>query len=527
MTMEADALLAAMMVSLTGLGDTLLPLALFLPMLALLLVFVLGGRAAGRLAIAFLTLGLVLALAVAALVLETGRPLVYDLGAWAPPLGIRLQADGAATALLALSAVILLATALYAAADFRIPPGVGETRQALSFWSLLMGVWFGLSSVFLGQDLFNLYVALEFLTFSAVPLVSLKGTAETLAAALRYLLFALMGSMLYLLGAALLYGAYGTLDLAILAARIPAEGPLPHAPAIAAGLMTAGLLAKTALFPLHLWLPPAHAGAPPAASAVLSALVVKASFFLILRLWFDAMPGLLALPGAQVLGILGALAILYGGLQALRQARLKLLVAYSTLAQLGYLFLIFPLGAVAFGPGTSAVTAGLLQVAAHASAKAAMFMAAGLMAATLGQDQIHQLGGIARRLPLTLLAFGLAGLALTGLVATSGAYLVKTWLSGAALASGQPIWPLAMQIGGWLTLAYLARVFYHALFGPVAAITPAGASLGERPETPRPSLPRQVIVLGLAIASLLLGLLPAAWLDLPSLGLRLPGGGSP
>jgi len=105
----------------------------------------------------------------------------------------------------------------------------------------------------------------------------------------RYLLFALFGSVLYLLGVALLYGGYGTLDIALLFSLVRPE-PVAFA---AAGLMTAGLLAKTALFPLHLWLPPAHAGAPPAASAVLSGLVVKGSFFLVVRLWFDVMPGLL------------------------------------------------------------------------------------------------------------------------------------------------------------------------------------------------------------------------------------------
>ena len=100
--------------------------------------------------------------------------------------------------------------------------------------------------------------------------------------------------------------------------------------------MTTGLLAKTALFPLHLWLPPAHAGAPAAASAVLSALVVKGSFFLVVRLWFDVMPGVVTLPSAQLLATLGAGAILFGSVVALRQERLKLLIAYSTLAQIGY-----------------------------------------------------------------------------------------------------------------------------------------------------------------------------------------------
>ena len=125
---------------------------------------------------------------------------------------------------------------------------------------------------------------------------------------------------------------------------------------VAAALMTAGLIAKTALFPLHLWLPPAHAGAPAAGSALLSALVVKGSFVLIVRLWFDALPGLLGQAAAQALAALGAAAIVFGSVLALRQARLKLLIAYSTIAQIGYLFFLFPLAACAVGnrPGDGA-----------------------------------------------------------------------------------------------------------------------------------------------------------------------------
>ena len=215
------------------------------------------------------------------------------------------------------------------------------------FWTLLMAVWGALNAVFLAGDLFTLYVALELLTFAGVPLVSLEGRPETLRAALRYLLFALLGSVLYMLGAVLLYGAYGTLDIVLLAERVR-----PGLSALAAvALMTAGLLAKTALFPLHLWLPPAHAGAPAAASAVLSALVVKGSWFLVVRLWFDVMPGVVTPSAAQLLGALGTAAIVVGSVVALRQKRLKLLVAYSTMAQIGYLFLMFPLAFDSAGNG--------------------------------------------------------------------------------------------------------------------------------------------------------------------------------
>ena len=121
---------------------------------------------------------------------------------------------------------------------------------------------------------------------------------------------------------------------------------------LAAGLMTAGSWRRPRSFPLHLWLPQAHANAPAPASAMLSGLVVKGSFFLVVRLWFDvlaALPG--AMPGVILAG-LGSAAILFGSTLALRQARLKLLIAYSTVAQIGYLFLMFPLGARGHGRRT-------------------------------------------------------------------------------------------------------------------------------------------------------------------------------
>ena len=319
----------------------LLVLAVLVPFVGALAGLVLG-RHAQRVALVTLLPGLGLAIAIGDALVRSGDTVVYLLGGWAPPLGVALRADGLASVMLVTTAVVICGIGVYARADFGTPPGVSEARGPLVFWTLLLAVWGSLNLVFVSGDLFTLYVALEILTFAGVPLVCLDGRAETLRAALRYLLFALLGSMLYLLGGVLLYGSYGTLDIPLLAMRVRPE----VAAWVAAALMTVGLLAKTALFPLHLWLPPAHAGAPAAASAVLSALVIKGSFFLVVRLWFDAMPGVVTLPSAQLLAALGAAAILFGSVVALRQARLKLLIAYSTVAQIGYLFLMFPL---AFG----------------------------------------------------------------------------------------------------------------------------------------------------------------------------------
>jgi len=385
-------------VDLTTPGGLLLVLAVLLPFVGLMLGFVLGGRRAQQVAWVTIGLGAVLVAAIAHRLWVSADALVYLLGGWAPPLGVMLRADGLSVCMMVLVMVVVIGIGIYANADFRTPDGVREKRAALTFWLLLLAVWGSLNLVFVSGDVFTLYVALELLTFAGVPLVSLDGRGETLQAALRYLLYALAGSMLYLLGVFLLYGAYGTLDIALLAQRVGAE-PVAWG---AAALMTAGLLAKTALFPLHLWLPPAHAGAPAAASALLSALVIKGAWFLVVRLWVDVFPGVVTLPSAQLLGALGASAILVGNVVALRQARLKLLVAYSTVAQIGYLFLMFPLVAgldAAQLDSAIAVTGGLLQAISHATAKAAMFMAAGLVYATLGHDRTADLRGAGRAWP--------------------------------------------------------------------------------------------------------------------------------
>jgi formate hydrogenlyase subunit 3/multisubunit Na+/H+ antiporter MnhD subunit len=477
-------------------GGFLLVLAVGLPTAGMLLSLALGGRLAARTALFLLPAGLGLAFAIVAAVWRSGGPLVYLLGGWAPPLGLALRADGLSAAMLATTAIVVCTTGLYARAAFPVRPGASEARAPLVFWVLLMALWAALNLVFLGGDLFNLYVALELLTFAAVPLVCLDGRAETLAAALRYLLFALIGSVLYLLGTALLYGGYGTLDIILLFGRIRPE----LVAFIAVGLMTTGLLAKTALFPLHLWLPPAHAGAPPAASAVLSGLVVKASFFLVVRLWFDIMPWLLNQAASQILSTLGAGAILVGSILALRQARLKLLIAYSTIAQIGYLFLMFPLAAGSpsslFGTNV-ALTGGFLQAISHAFAKAAMFMSAGLIAEALGHDRIAELRGVGQMLPVTVFAFGVAALSLVGLP-PSGGFVAKWLLLTAAMTAGQWWWALVMLIGGLLAGGYMFRV-----------VAPTLADADEPLVLRAPvSRNRELIVLALALCSMLLGLLP-------------------
>lgn len=487
-------------------GGLLLVLSVLLPFIGTMLGFVLGGRNAQRVALVTLLLGLGIALGIADAVVSSGGPVVYLLGGWVPPLGVALRADGLSVVMIVAIAVVIGVIGIYACGDFGTPAGVREARAPYTFWLLLLAVWGSLNLVFVSGDVFTLYVALELLTFAGVPLVSLDGRGETLQSALRYLLFALLGSMFYLLGVFLLYGAYGTLDIPLLAESMRAE-PISWTAAV---LMTVGLLAKTALFPLHLWLPPAHAGAPAAASALLSALVIKGAWFLVVRLWLDVFADIVTWPAAQLLAALGAAAILVGNVVALRQVRLKLLIAYSTVAQIGYLFLMFPLIAgleAAQIDSAPAINGGMLQAISHATAKAAMFMAAGLIYSTLGHDRVADLRGAGRALPMTMVAFALGGASLIGLP-PSGGFLAKWLLLSSAIATAQWWWALVMLAGGLLTSAYVFIVV-------VRSMEPAEAGW-----TPKKVVPRyqQVAVLVLALCSFLLGIAALCPIDVAMIG---------
>lgn len=477
---------------------------LTLPLVAALAVLVLPAAARVPLALGSIGAGVAASLVLAAKVLQSG-PVALTLGGWAPPLGIGLQADGLAAAMMVMSALVMAGVAL--AARFDISVARIGPRAVFGFWPLMLLLWGALNAIFVSRDLFNLYVGLELLSLSAVALVAISGSAQALAAALRYMVFALVGSLFYLAGVVLVYSAHGTLDIGLLQARAPSPTDL-----LALGLMTAGLLAKTALFPFHVWLPTAHAAAPAPASALLSALVPKASFLILIRLWFEAMPDLATQAILMLLAGLGAVAVIWGGILAMVQNRLKPVIAYSTVAQLGYLFLIFPLAGQSdtMQPWSAgAWTGAMFQALSHGLAKAAMFLAAGIYIAAVGSDRLADLRGLARQLPMTTFAFALAAITLMGLP-PSGGFTAKYLLMTSAFAAGQWPWALVLAGGGLLAAAYLYR--------PLVALFARDA--------PQPAKPIarawQMAPLALAALSVLLGLVSAVPFDLLQIGRPAP-----
>lgn len=418
---------------------------------------------------------------------------VFMIGGWPLPLGIGHRVDGLSQIFLLLSSLSGGLISLYAIGYFPMKKDpLPANREGNHFWPLWLMLWGGLHALFLASDIFNAYILLEVVGLSAVALTALSGKTLALTSALRYLVAAMVGSMIFLMGVVFLYAEYGLLDMEALSSQARLSFPT----AAAFGLMLFGLLLKTALLPFHFWLPPAHANATSPVSAILSGLVVKGSFYLILRLWFELFKVTATIGPAQLLGTLGALAILWGSYQALRQKRLKLLVAHSTVGQLGYLFLLFPLTQPQEGGGQppwilQAWTGGLCQAFAHSAAKAAMFLAVGNIIHALGSDRITSLHEGAVRLPLTIFALALSGVNLMGLP-PSGGFVAKWMTLNAVIASGQWWWIPVIVAGGLLTAGYVFLMLSHVF-------TPATEHIELQP------VPRKMEIAALALA--LLGIL--------------------
>ena len=462
-------------------------------MIWVILIPLLGGliavpfpRIAGLTGILSATAMVIASLMLLTLVASQG-PQVYLIGGWSAGLGISLYADGLSSLLLLMTALIALGVSIYAISYF------GHSDLVEHYWPLWMLLLSALAAMLLAADLFNIYVTLELLGIAAVALTAVDGKKPAVEAAIRYLVLGLLGSLAFLAGVALLYTGYGTLDLATLATRMQ-PGATSWA---AAALMTAGLLIKSALFPMHFWLPPAHANAPAPVSAALSALVVKAAFYLALRLWLDLFGISLSGWSSTLIGLLGAAAVLWGSWQALQAERLKVLAAYSTVAQIGYLFIFLSLILeMPAGMQRQEAIGGLMLMAlAHGFAKSAFFLSTGVIQHHQGHDRINDLAGAAQAMPVTTFTLALAGISLIGLP-ISGAFLGKWQLIEGALYLENWFFALVVLTGSLLASAYVFRVLGKA-FGQ--APYPTGVLNNGMQEIPAMALALiATLVLGLA-----------------------------
>jgi len=338
---------------------------------------------------------LVVSLLLLAKVLE--NPLIVSIGGWRPPFGINLVAGPVGVLFSAIIALVGLLVSVYALDYIK----EGPTEKYHMLYLLLLT---GATGVVLTGDIFNLFVFFEVLCISSYALVAYLREKSGIESAVKYLIQGAVGSSLLLIGIGLLYGLFGTLNMADIAQNIKSVSPISvFVPMV---LIVTGLGVEAAIFPLNAWLPDAHSSAPSSISAILSGIAIEVGLYAVVRVVFTIF-------GASsiflFLALLGILTLLVGEMCAFSQNNIKRMLAYSSIGQIG--LILFAL-AIATSYG---VTGGLFQLVSHTLAKALLFLAAGYMIYRAGSMEISALEGMGKKMPLTCLAFTIGAFSLVGL----------------------------------------------------------------------------------------------------------------
>lgn len=433
----------------------------------------------------------------------------YRLGGWQAPWGIELRVDGAGALVIALVALIGLVVLCHGGRA--LDREVEAERQPLFYTAYLLCLA-GLLGMAATGDAFNLFVFLEISSLSGYALIAAGPHRRALLASFRYLIMGSIGATFVLIGIGLLYMATGTLNMADLAQRLP-TATAGRTVMAAFGFLTVGFSLKMALFPLHAWLPNAYAYAPSTATAFLAATATKVSIYAFARFAYSILGGSTAFGSlhAEFLLVPMALAgIFAASAVAIFQTDLKRLLAYSSVAQVGYI-------ALGLGMGTEqGLKAGFLHLFNHGLMKGALFLVVGNIAWGAGSVKLADLSGLGRRMPVTAFAFILGGLNLIGVPLTAG-FVSKWHLLLAALDLGW--WPVAALVlaGSLLSVAYIWRVVEVAYFRP----PPEGTAAAEAP------LSLQWPAWLLLALTLYLGIAPGVLLDTAGDAARALIGGMP
>ena len=393
----------------------------------------------------------------------------YAFGGWAAPFGIAYRIDLVNAYVLMIVSTISTVVSVFARDS--VASEIESHNQGFFYTAWLLCLT-GLLGIAITGDAFNLFVFLEISSLSSYVLIAMGSDRRALTAAYQYLIMGTIGATFILIGVGLLYALTGTLNMQDLAERLP-EVSGTRTARTGFAFLTVGLGLKIALFPLHLWLPNAYAYAPSAVSAFLAATATKVAVYVLLRFVFSVFGvefALGAMPLAIGLAILGAIAVLSASTVAIFQQNLKRMLAYSSVAQIGYLALGISLATPA------GLTATILHLFNHALMKGALFIALGCIAWRIGSSRLQDFAGLGYRMPWTMGVFVVGGLSLIGIPLTAG-FISKWYLVLAALEKGW--WPVIVVIiaGSLLAVLYVWKVVERAYL----AKPPENATRAEAP----------------------------------------------
>ena len=387
-----------------------------------------------------------------------GSEITYLLGGWAAPWGIEYRLD----ALNALVLVIVTGASTLTLVHARLSVAREVRRERIGlFYTAWLLCLTGMLGMAITGDVFNVFVFLEISSLAAYTLVALGPGRAALLAAFRYLVLGSIGATFFLIGVGLLYMMTGTLNMADMAGRL---GEVAHTRTVTAGVVfvVLGLGLKAAVFPLHAWLPAAYAHAPSSAASFLAGTATKVSVYVLARFLFDVFGLDLSFERLDLGAFLVPLAIagiVAGSAVAVFQDHVKKLLAWSSIAQIGYMVL-------GIGLGTAAgAAASILHLFNHALMKVALFLAVGNLVYRTGSAALANLSGLGRNMPWTMGAFLVAAMSLVGVPLTAG-FVSKWYLLRAALEGG--LWPVAAVVvaSSLLAAIYMWRVVNAAFFTP-------------------------------------------------------------
>ncbi len=382
--------------------------------------------------------------------------LSYHIGDWAPPWGIEYRLDQVNAFVLLIVSAIGAVVMPYARAS--VEREIPHDRIPLFYTALILCMT-GLLGISSTGDVFNVFVFLEISSLSAYSLIAMGPDRRALTAAYQYLIMGSVGATFIVIGIGLMYVMTGTLNMADLAQRLPAMEANRTIP-VAFAFLTVGISLKLALFPLHLWLPNAYAYAPSAVTSFIASTATKVAVYMLLRFFFTVFGAAFSFDVMHlgwILTPLALVAIVTMSLSAIYQPNVKRLLAYSSVAQIGYIVLGISLASV-FG-----VAAGILHLFNHALIKGALFMAMGCVMYRVGSVRLEAMAGLGRTMPFTMAAFVISGLSLIGVPLTVG-FISKLYLVRAALERG--MWPVAALVlmGSLLAVIYVWKVVEVAYF---------------------------------------------------------------
>ena len=395
---------------------------------------------------------------------EANGTISYAMGQWAPPLGIEYRID-------ILNVYVLVVVASVSAVILPFGMGSAEERVPKERYYLYYAAFLlciaGLMGISITGDAFNLFVFIEITSLAIYSLVSLGPQRRALIAGFSYLIMGTIGGTFILIGIGMMYQMTGTLNMADLAQRLPAVIET-RTIWMAFAFLVVGTSIKLAVFPLHQWLPNAYTYAPSAVSAFLAATVTKVFYYVLVRIIFTIFGAAFVFDKIQLQYILLPLSILamfVGSIAAVFQHNIKRLLAYSSIAQIGYMTLGLSYANV------EGLTGGLVHIFNHAMMKGGLFLVVACVTYRIGSSELKNMQGLGRHMPLTMAAFVIGGISLAGVPGTVG-FISKWYLVLGAMKNEWYIVAVLILMSSFIAFVYIWRVVEIVYFQEREDTTP-------------------------------------------------------